>query len=180
MTFVGLLLRFFLGYACGLLTGPLVGGYYSKPGDVSIRGGIAGGLGSAGPYIFLNSIWAQEWTKGKVLTTHTVWVSIFICILSVAMVEWFGRRWRTVEQPDSVSANPDAVPPATGRSRRMRKSENWLWLCVPALAYSLWGRFAGRPVFDRWVLYLIGLLAFLGFGGLLVSSTLSSLRTNKK
>ena len=164
MTFVELLLRFFLGYACGLLIGPLFGGYYSKPGDVSIRGGIAGGLGSAGPYVLLNSIWAQERLRGNVLTKHTVWVSIFVCILSVAIVEWIGRPPRAEEQPES----------------RKRGSHTWLWLCIPALVYSLWSRFVARPTLDRWVLYVIGLMAFVGFVASLVSSALSFLRTNNK
>ena len=164
MTFVELLRRFFLGYACGLMIGPLFGGYYSKLGDVSIRGGIAGGLGSAGPYVLLNSIWVQEWMTGDVLVRHTGWVSIFVCILSVAIVERIGRPTRAEEQPES----------------RMRKSHTWPWLCVPALGYSIWSRFVGRPTPDRWILYVIGLLAFVGFVAFLVLSTLSSLRANNK
>ena len=163
MTFLELLLRFLLGYAYGLLIGPLLGGDYSKPGDVSIRGGIAGGLGSAGPYVLLNSIWLQEWTNENVLTRHTALVSIVVCILSVAIVERIGSPPRGEQQSES----------------RMRKSNTWLWLCVPALAYSLWNRFVARPPLDRWVLYVVGLLAFVGFVASLVSSTLSSLRTNK-
>jgi len=164
MTFVQLLLRFFLGYAGGLLIGPLLGGYYSRPGDVSIRAGIAGGLGSAGSYLLLNSIWVQQWGTENVLTRHTGLVSIFVCILSVVLVERLGRPPRAELQPESP----------------MRKSHTWLWLCAPALAYSLWSRFVGQPALDRWVLYVIGLLAFVGFVASLVSSSLTSLRTNNK
>ncbi len=57
MALAAILLRFLLGYLCGLLIGPLLGHYYSKPGDVSIRGGIAGGLGSAGAFMLLTSVW---------------------------------------------------------------------------------------------------------------------------
>lgn len=164
MTFVELLVRFFSGYACGLLIGPLLGGYYSKLGDVSIRGGIAGGLGSAGPYVLLNSIWVQEWMTGGVLTRHTVWVSIFFCILSVAIVEKVGHPPDSEEQPKS----------------RMRKSQNWLWLCGPAVAYALWVRFVGHPTSNSWAIYAIGLLAFVGTIGCLISAGLSSLITNSK
>jgi hypothetical protein len=191
MTFVELLLRFFVGYACGLLTGPLFGRYYSKPGDVSIRGGIAGALGSAGPYVLLNSIWVQQWMTEDVsvspwlsvvaiLTRHTALVSLVVCIFSIAIVEWIGRTPRAEERPESASATPDVIDPAIVWRLSVRKSQSWLWLCTPAVAYSLWERFVGRPTLDRRVLYVIGLLAFVGFVAFLVSSALSFLTTNNE
>ena len=191
MTFVELLLRFLVGYVCGLLIGPLIGGYYSKVGDVSIHGGIAGGLGSVGPYVLLNSIWVQQWMADDVsisswlsvlamLTRHNVWVSIIFCILSVAIVEWVGRPAHAEEQLISGSAGSDAVLPARGRRTRLLKPHYWLWLCGPAVAYSLWGHFVGYPTLSGWVRYAIGLLAFVGTIGGLVSAGLSSLGTNNK
>jgi hypothetical protein len=166
----GLLLRFFLGYVCGLLIGPLLGGYYSKPGDVSIRCGIAGGLGSAGPFMLLTSVWAHEWSS--LLTGHTTWASILGCILSVAVVEWIAGRPRVEAQEE--------IDPATIWRSSVRKSRVWFWLCLPAIVYSLWARFVGPLNLDGWPRYLIGLLAFVGFIGGLVSSALAGLRPSNK
>jgi hypothetical protein len=166
----GLLLRFFLGYMCGLLIGPLIGGYYSKPGDVSIRGGIAGGVGSAGSFMLLNSVWAHEWSS--FLTGHASWVSIVTCILSVALVEWIGPRPRAERQEEIDSA---IIWRASVRQSRM-----WLWLCLPAIVYSLWARFVGPLNLDGLPRYVIGLLAFVGFVGGLVSSAIAGLRASNR
>ena len=191
MTFVELLVRFLLGYACGLLIGPLLGGYYLKLGDVSIRGGIAGALGSAVSYVLLNSIWVQQWMTEDVsvspwlsvvamLTRHTALVSIFVCILSVAIVERIGRPPDADEQPNYVSATPEAIDPAKEWRLDMRKSQNWLWLCAPAFAYSIWWRLVGHPRLDTWATSVIGLLAFVGIVGSIVHPVLSFLKTNNK
>jgi hypothetical protein len=169
MILVQLLLRFFLGYVCGLLIGPLLGGYYSKPGDISIRGGIAGGLGSAGSFVLLNSVWTREWLSP--LARHTIWTSIVVGICSIAIVEWFGPRPR---------AEDDAIDPAIIWRSSVRKSRVWLWLCLPAIVYSIWTRFIGPPNLDGRPRYLIGLLAFVGSVTFLVSTAVSGIRRSLK
>ncbi len=94
MTFSGLLVRLVLGYMLGLFAGPLLGRYYSKPGDVSIRGGIAGGLGATLPYLLLNSVWVA-WSAQLppwlfISARHQNWSSFVSWLLVVTLTENLG------------------------------------------------------------------------------------------
>jgi|SRR5580698_2854666 hypothetical protein len=87
MTFIGLLLRFAIGYACGLLARPLLSRPLSEFGDnVSMRGGIAGGLGASVPYLLLNSILVTD--IPPIFIAHEHWVSAAVCLLAIGGVEF--------------------------------------------------------------------------------------------
>jgi hypothetical protein len=65
MTFSGLLFSLGCGYILGLFLGPHIRGKLSGWLDVSVACGVSGGLGSAVPYVLLNSIWVQSLVASK-------------------------------------------------------------------------------------------------------------------
>jgi hypothetical protein len=156
MTFIGLLLRFVIGYAFGLLAGPFLPRTSSTFGDISIRGGIAGALGASMPYVLLNSIWSERIPLA--LTRHEHWVGATACLLAIAATE--------------IIAGPSRLPEARGAAK-------WLWLCAPALVYRIWEYFFGHPPAIPPIVYVMGALSFVGLVGYAVVYSVSFLRATK-
>lgn len=170
-----LFLWFVIGYTIGLLLGPYVGRNHS-PRSVSIRGGIAGALGATAPFVFLTSVWAQEASSSglvNALVHHARMVSIASCLICITLTETF----RHSPPPRSEIAN--ATPISIERSVQ-QSSRRWLWLCVPAVIYSLWVRIAGQPITIGWLTVLTGALCFVGLTGYLVSLSVLHLRGTKQ
>lgn len=172
MTFAGLLLRFVIGYVCGLLARPLVSRSFSRFGDVSIHGGIAGGLGASVPYVLLNSIWSDRVPPAVMRNEH--WVSAIVCLLTIATTEIIAGPSRL---PEARAIPEEPVAATLGRSKR--NAAKWLLLCVPALGYRLWEYFSGQSPANSWVLYVTGALNFVGLVGWLVVYSVSFLRPTK-
>jgi hypothetical protein len=171
MIFGGLLFRFALGYLCGLLAGPFLRRRFSKFGDVSIRGGIAGALGASVPYLLLNSIFATR--MPLVFIGHENWVGAIASLLAIAGVEIIAGLNPRFESPTTPADR------AAAALASKRKAAIWLWLCVPALVYRLWRFFLGESTANPWTAYTIGALAFLGLVGYVVVCSVSFLRATK-
>jgi hypothetical protein len=172
MTFAGLLLRFVIGYVFGLLARPLVSRSFSRYGDASIHGGIAGGLGASVPYVLLNSIWSDR--VPLALTGHEHRVSAIVCLLAIAATEIIAGPSRI---PEARTTPEEPVAAILDRSKR--KAATWLWLCVPALGYRLWHFFFGEYPTNPWIVYAFGALTLIGLVGWVVAYSVSFLRATK-
>jgi hypothetical protein len=107
MTFIGLVVRFAIGYACGLLARPLLSRPLPRIGDESIHG-VAGALGASVPYLLLNSILVTR--MPLVLTRNEHWVSATACLLAIAGVEIIAGSTPQSES-HTVAAEPLSRPP---------------------------------------------------------------------
>jgi hypothetical protein len=176
MTFVGLILRFALGYGLGLILGPHIRPGRSSWREVSIGGAVAGALGASAPYVLLHSIWVQYLiadghpaSGGAVLLIwlgHNVTVVCLACCI-VAIIAW-GLLSNSRPNPLFESASV--------RHTYKKNTPIWLLLCLPAASYSLWMRLSGQPIGATWCGYLVGSLFVVGILGYMVSSAAMILR----